>query len=128
MLGRNLLWVREPGSGALRGGWGEATGGAKGVGGGLATCPNQSCPRLLHPRFHLPLWRVGLACSLAVLPAGPRGQHPGLVVLSGLSGERGGFWSRIQASVGFWLRLLRFGLPGQQPHAPKAAEPGLLRL
>lgn len=59
---------------------------------------------------------------------GPWGQHCGLAVLSVLSRERGGFWSQIQASVGFWLGLLRFGLPGQQPHSPKAAEPGLLML
>lgn len=53
----------------LRGWLGRGHWGCQGCG-GLATCPNQSCPS---PHLHLRWLREGLTWSLAVLPAGPPG-------------------------------------------------------
>lgn len=49
----------------------------------------------------------------------PRGSTLALLCCQGSAGSVGGLWSRIQASVGFWLGLLRFGLPGQQLILPR---------
>lgn len=91
MLGRNLLWVREPDSGALRGGWGGHWG-SQGCG-GLATCPNQSCPQA--PCTLTATWVAegGADDPWPSFQQGPWGQRYGLAVLSVLSKERGGFWS-----------------------------------
>lgn len=84
--------------------------------------PRQTCPGLLTPRLHLWWLKEGLTCSLAVLPAGPLGKgvwHCCTAVLSGLSGERGGFWSQIQASVGFWLVSCGLGFLGSRLILPR---------
>lgn len=80
----------------------------------METCPNHSCPEFSVPRPHLGRLKEEACHTLAVLPAA---STLGTVLWPPVlwaHREHGGFWSQGQASVGFWLHLLRFGLPGQQ--------------
>lgn len=129
MLGKNVpvgYGARLPGLSGVGGE--EATRRAKGVG-AWPPAPTRSALCPLVPCLHLGRLREGTD----LLPGCPASRAPVAALwpccsVSTQGVKRGGFWSHIQASVGFWLGLLRFGLPGQQARSPKAVAEQSLEL
>lgn len=117
MLGRNLLWVREPGSGAL-----------KGWVGAWPPAPTRAALRLLHP-FSSDSAEGGAD----LFPGCPASRAPGGSTLASLccqgsAGSVGDSGLGFRRLWGFGWVSCGLGFLGSSLMAPRAAEPGLLLL
>lgn len=97
--------------------------------GGLATCPNQRCPK--SPRTQSASWAAegggdllpGCSASQA-----PRGSAPALLFCQRSAGSVGDSGLGFRRLWGFGWVSCGLGFLGSRAHSPKAAEPGLVEL